>query len=169
MWGVGGPMKLIQSWRAMKILEEVDTIKHETLSSCFEIADRKLNPYPGSMAAHAYERIAQGFGQPRVESIRSEALYTPATDQMQRKLVEIFFGLERVKELRDQVSKTAPSPEELDNMVNILRRNSLPILVHELIKEIDLGVVQPTPLLNILIQEHQVWMAQHTYTTSSPI
>ncbi len=58
VWGLVMPHALIQSWRGMKILEQVGAVEHGTLCACWTIARRDMH----DSDKHYIEDLAPQFG-----------------------------------------------------------------------------------------------------------
>lgn len=70
-WGLVGPHNLIQSWRAMKILEKVPDIQQGTLCHCWYAAKEKIY---GSDIRWVEELATQFSSNDEFEKVRNEAL-----------------------------------------------------------------------------------------------
>lgn len=70
VWGLVGPHNLIQSWRGMKILEQIQAIDHGTLCHCWYAGGRTINN-----ESDIADVVAQ-LGQSTLDKLREELLLT---------------------------------------------------------------------------------------------
>lgn len=123
IWGIMGPIRLIRSWRAMKILQDLQLYRYdETLAYCWELAG-EYKPTEHIPTARFLERLATRVG-----------------------------GMEKLDELREKVFKQNPSVQELDSMIRKLQANNVEIAGWELKKELEAGRIPNTRLVTNLIE-----------------
>lgn len=70
IWGLWGPRRVIQSWRAMKFLEKVDRISDGTLEDVWYAAGREISPLDEKRVA----RLASEMGEDRFNEVRESVL-----------------------------------------------------------------------------------------------
>ena len=123
IWGIMGPIRLIQSWRAMKILQDLQLYHYdETLAECWELAG-KYKPTENIPTARYLEGLSRRVG-----------------------------GIERLNELREKVFKQIPSAEELDSMIKKLHDKGVEVAGWELKDELEAGRIPNTSLVTSLIE-----------------
>jgi len=84
LWGLVMPHKLIQSWRAMKLLEHIQKIEHGTLCACWYAANERVHE---SDQRHI-DRLMMQFDSPgRFEALRADILaLVPTNDELEAML-----------------------------------------------------------------------------------
>ncbi len=117
VWGMISPRNLIQSWRAMKILEQVDSYSNDTiLCPCWYAAKTDIH----SSDKHYLDKLAGQFKSVwKFKRVRKEALNSaPAAKELQSMLrtlrkrkVEVS-AWELEKEIRKGNIKTSPLIEK---------------------------------------------------------
>ena len=75
-WGLLSPHALIQSWRGMKILEQVKCVEKSTLCACWEIATREIH---SSNRRYLNEIASQFGGLTELEQARKVILTSAPT------------------------------------------------------------------------------------------
>lgn len=78
LWGLVMPHMLIQSWRAMKLLEHIPQIEHGTLCACWYAANERVHE---SDQRHIDELRTQFDNPGRFEALRAEVLALVPTNE----------------------------------------------------------------------------------------
>src|SRR3989344_6321727 len=83
IWGLAMPHNLIQSWRAMRILEYVEVIERDTLCATWYAGSRE--PHPSNQ--HYVDELAAKVGEDKFRSLRTRILdEVPSPDELTRML-----------------------------------------------------------------------------------
>lgn len=128
IWGLAMPHMLIKSWRAMKILEHVETIDRGTLCSCWYAGGHEIH----DSDKHRLDELAEKVG-----------------------------GMEKLQAIRDAVLASAPTADELNSMIAILREKDVDFEYFELEMEADAGRIERLPIIETLKQEEQAKRDQY--------
>lgn len=111
IWGLAEPHMLIQSWRAMKILEQVEVIEHGTLAATWYAGSRE----PHSSDQHYVNELAAKNGEDKFIALRTRILdEVPTPDELTRMLTDLKDNEVEVNswELKREVDegRLAPNP-----------------------------------------------------------
>lgn len=157
-WGLGGPMRIVQAWRGMKILEEIGLVEPFTLANCYHIVERK---HPASrIDPRIIVGLANTFGKLALRDLQHEVDYYPwIKDGETERAVTTYLGLGKVSKLRRHTMRQGPPVEVLEHMINLLGANLSTIQVGELSEEINGGFIQQTPQIAKLQEDYQVWLS----------
>lgn len=87
IWGLVAPHVLVQSWRAMKILEQIEVVGHGTLAACWYAASRSVH---GSDKRYLDELAEQVGGTDRFRALREEVLASmPSADELNTMIMNL--------------------------------------------------------------------------------
>lgn len=103
IWGTAFPNALIQSWRGMKILEQIDCIGNATLCACWTIAQRTIHV---SDERHFNKLAEQVGGADKLQTLRTEILGSaPSADELDAMITNLRLKHVDVsdQELREEV------------------------------------------------------------------
>lgn len=111
IWGLAMPHMLIQSWRAMKLLEHVEVIEHGTLCATWYAGSRE----PHSSDQHYIDGLAAKVGEDKFRTLRTRILdEVPTSDEVTRMLTDLRDNEVEVSswELKREVEegRLAPNP-----------------------------------------------------------
>lgn len=80
IWGLVMPHMLIQSWRGMKLLEQIEEIGHGTLCACYYAGSHKMHD---SELRYLDELAVKVGGADKLQTLRDEVLASvPNTDEL---------------------------------------------------------------------------------------
>jgi len=89
LWGLAAPQLLIQSWRAMKLLEYVFRIDDSTLCACWYAANRNVHECERQLVYELAQECS-ALGPGTFDEIRSQILDSvPSTDELDRMLTVV--------------------------------------------------------------------------------
>jgi hypothetical protein len=124
-WGVRAPHAIIHAWRAMKILEQIPTADG-ALVHCWYAAEQHIH----DLNKHHLDSLA-------------------------RFLDDGEEGKEKLDHLRNEILKSAPSPNELEEAIYTLEEEGIPFAAWEIKEEIAAGRVASTDFLQGVIQAEE--------------
>ncbi|OGK24837.1 hypothetical protein A3C25_03930 [Candidatus Roizmanbacteria bacterium RIFCSPHIGHO2_02_FULL_38_11] len=150
IWGLILPHNLIQSYRAMRLLEGLPAIENDTLSACWSAATRDIRPVD-SPRLDELSRLFPDYGQ-----INLRAIITRIVRLHRRMKSNV--GPIRSKQfvqLQQKILNDTPTAQELERMIQVLTQAGVHLNVYEIYEEIEAGRVLNSDRLKELLIEQE--------------